>query len=173
AVGTGAGAAVGYLPGVSAGVASTLALAATRGTDPDREYVVATSGANSATAVFALFAFVALDAPRSGVLVAMRDAGVPAALPPLLATTVLSAAVGVAAVLTLGDAALRAVGRVDHRRLVVGVLVGLLGLSWAFAGGFGVGLLVAAAAVGLVPPRVGCRRVHLMGVLIGPVALGL
>ncbi|QLG62638.1 tripartite tricarboxylate transporter permease [Halorarum salinum] len=54
--GTGAGAAVGYLPGVSAGVASTLALPATAGEDPAREYLVATSGANTATAVFVLLA---------------------------------------------------------------------------------------------------------------------
>ncbi|UIO98644.1 tripartite tricarboxylate transporter permease [Halobaculum sp. CBA1158] len=171
AAGAGGGAAVGYLPGVSAGVAAVLALPATRGRDPAREYVVATSGANTATAVFALFALVAFDAPRSGVLVAMRDAGVPATLPPLLAATVVAGAVGVVAVVAVGEAALRAVGRLPYRPLVAAVLTGLVVLSLLFAGPFGVVTLVAAAAVGFVPVRLGCRRVHLMGVLLGPLIL--
>lgn len=170
--GTASGAAVGYLPGVSAGVASTIALPATSGEDPTREYIVAASGANTATAVFAVFAFAALGTPRSGVLVAMDRAGVPGRLWTLLAVSVVAGAVGCVAVLAVGDAALRVVARVDHRRLVVGVFLGLVGLSWLFAGWAGVLLFAAATAVGLVPPRLGCRRVHLMGVLLGPIVLG-
>ncbi|WP_313695771.1 tripartite tricarboxylate transporter permease [Halorarum halobium] len=170
--GTGAGAAVGYLPGVSAGVASTLALPFAGGDDPAREYLVATSGANTATAVFALFAFTALGTPRSGVLVAMSDVGVPARLPPLLVSVAVAAAVGVAGVLVLGDAALRAVGRLNQRALVGCVLVGLVLLSWGFAGGTGIVTFASATVVGFVPSRLGCKRVHLMAVLVGPLALG-
>ena len=170
--GAGGGAAVGYLPGVSAGVAAVLALPATAGRDPAREYVVATSGANTATAVFALFAYWAFDTPRSGVLVAMRDAGVPAALPPLVAVAVVAGAVGTVGVVALGDAVLRAVGALPYAPLVGGVLSGLVALSWLFAGPFGVGVLLAAAAVGFVPVRLRCRRVHLMGVLLGPLIVG-
>lgn len=171
--GTGAGAAVGYLPGVSSGVASTLALPATAGEDPAREYLVATGGANTATAVFGLFAFTALGAPRSGVLVAMAEAGVPAALPTLLAAVVVAAAVGVVGVLVLGDAALRIVGRVNQRALVGCVLVGLAALVWGFAGRVGLLAFAAATVVGFLPVRLGCKRVHLMGVLVGPLVLGL
>lgn len=169
--GTGAGAAVGYLPGVSAGVATTISLPATSGEDPTREYVVAASGANTATAVFALFAFTALGTPRSGVLVAMERAGVPAALGPLLVVCVVAGAVGTVGVLVVGDAALAFVARVDHRRLVVGVFCGLVVLSWLFAGWVGVVVFGAACAVGMVPPRLGCRRVHLMAVLIVPIVV--
>ncbi len=171
--GTGAGAAVGYLPGVSAGVASVLALPFTSGRDPAREYVVATSGANTATAVFALFAFVVLGTPRSGVLVAMSDAGVPQRLLPLLAVTVVAGSVGVAGVLVLGDAAFVAARRLPQRALVGGVLVGVACLSVAFAGVTGIVALAAATVVGFVPARFGCRRVHLMGVLLGPIVLGV
>ncbi|WP_435063787.1 tripartite tricarboxylate transporter permease [Halobaculum sp. EA56] len=171
AAGAGGGAAVGYLPGVSAGVAAVLALPATAGRDPAREYVVATSGANTATAVFALFAYHAFDAPRSGVLVAMRDAGVPAALPPLLAVAVFAGAAGTVGVVVLGDATLRAVGALPYAPLVATVLLGLVALSWLFAGAFGVAVLGAAAVVGFVPVRLRCRRVHLMGVLLGPLIL--
>ncbi|MFC6785560.1 tripartite tricarboxylate transporter permease [Halobaculum halobium] len=171
AAGAGGGAAVGYLPGVSAGVAAVLALPATAGRDPAREYVVATSGANTATAVFALFAYWSFDATRSGVLVALDDAGVPAALLPLLAAALIAGAVGTVAVVSLGDAALRIVGAVPHGPLVAAVLVGLAALSVAFAGAIGLAVLVAAAAVGFVPVRLGCRRVHLMGVLLGPLVI--
>ncbi len=172
AAGTGGGAAVGYLPGVSAGVAAVLALPATVGRDPAREYVVATSGANTATAVFALFAYRAFDAPRSGVLVAMREAGVPAVLGPMTAAVVVAGAVGVLGVVVLGDRALRAVGALPHRPLVAGALAFLALLSAGFAGPVGVVVLAAAAVVGFVPVRLGCRRVHLMGVLLGPLVVG-
>ncbi|MEZ3142771.1 tripartite tricarboxylate transporter permease [Halobaculum sp. MBLA0143] len=170
--GTGAGAAVGYLPGVSAGVAATLALPFTTGRDPAREYIVATSGANTATAVFALFAFVALGTPRSGVLVAMSEAGVPPRLPPLLAATVVAGGVGVLGVTLAGDAAFAVARRVPQRELVVAVLGFVTALSAAFAGVTGVVALAAAGAVGFLPARFGCRRVHLMGVLLGPIVVG-
>jgi len=171
AAGVGGGAAVGYLPGVSAGVAAALALPATAGRDPTREYVVATSGANTATAVFALFAYWSFDATRSGVLVALDKAGVPAALPPLLSAVVIAGAVGAVAVVVFGDAALRVVGGLPHAPLVATVLAGLALLSVAFAGVFGLVVWLAAAAVGFVPVRLGCRRVHLMGVLLGPLVI--
>ncbi|WP_246308052.1 tripartite tricarboxylate transporter permease [Halorarum salinum] len=106
-------------------------------------------------------------------LVAMADVGVPAALPTLLVVVLLASAAGVLGVLVLGDAALRAVGRTNQDALVVGVLLGLVLLSWGFAGVVGLLSFAAATAVGFVPTRLGCKRVHLMGVLVGPLALGL
>ncbi|WP_416841044.1 tripartite tricarboxylate transporter permease [Haloferax sp. DFSO52] len=173
--GTGGGAFVGYLPGVSAGVAGTLALAVLPGHDPDesaRAYVTATSAATTATTVFALFAFVGLGTPRTGALVALSAAGLPAGLWIALPVTVVAGIVGAALVPLLGDRLLVVVGRVDQRRLVVGVCLFLVGLSWAFAGVAGVAVLAVAAVVGYVPVRFGCRRVHLMSVLMGPLILG-
>ncbi|WP_411963842.1 tripartite tricarboxylate transporter permease [Haloferax sp. YSMS24] len=173
--GTGGGAFVGYLPGVSAGVAGTLALAVLPGADPDesaRAYVTATSAATTATTVFALFAFAGLGTPRTGALVALSSAGLPAGLAVALPVTVVAGIVGALLVPVLGDRVLAAVGRFDQRRLVVGVVSGLVVLSWAFAGGGGVVVLAVAAVVGYVPVRLGCRRVHLMSVLMGPLVLG-
>jgi len=163
-----AGAAVGYLPGVSAAIAALLALPAVPAGDPDRGFVVATSGADTSNTVFALFALVALGTPRTGVTVALDRAGVPFALPVLLVATATAAVIGFALVLLVGDAYLRVVGRADYTRLSVGVLAGLALLSFLFAGGVGVAAFAGATLLGLVPPRFGARRVHLMGVLIGP-----
>jgi putative membrane protein len=172
AAGTGAGALVGYLPGVSAGVAGTLALPAVPG-DAARGYVVATSGANTAVAAFALFALVDLGATRTGVTVAVSEAGVPAVLAPLLAAAVLSAACSFLLVPRLGDAYLRVVGRADPRLVCAVAGAVLVALSVAFAGVAGVAVLLAATALGLLAPRLGARRVYLMGVLLGPLALGV
>lgn len=72
AAGALAGAVVGYLPGVSSAIAAVIALLALPSGDGDdgggRGYVIATSGVNTANAVFALFALIALGTPRTGVL---------------------------------------------------------------------------------------------------------
>jgi putative membrane protein len=73
----------------------------------------------------------------------------------------------------VGDPYLRAARRADGDRLALAALGLLVALAWLFAGTTGLGLLVAAGLVGLLPGRLGCRRVHLMGVLIGPLAVGL
>ena len=168
AAGAVGGALVGYLPGVSSAVAAVLSLAGLPGRPGARGFLVATSGANTATAVFGLFALVALGTPRTGVLVAVDEVGPPLGLPWLLAVTVLAAAVGFALVPLAGDRYLAAAGRVDATALSAAVLGLLAASAWLFAGVVGIGVFAAATAVGLVPPAVRCRRVHLMGVLVGP-----
>jgi len=183
--GVGGGALVGYLPGVSAGVAAVLALGGAGGSGPagrgsDRAYVVATSAADTATAVFAVASLAVLGAPRSGVTVAVDALGGGPDAPPapglglvgMVLVVVFAAGAGIVLLVTVGDRYLRVVRRLPRRPLVVGVLGLLFVLSVGFAGVVGGAVFCLAAAVGLVPPRVGARRVHLMGVLIGPVALG-
>jgi putative membrane protein len=171
AAGVAGGGFVGYLPGVSAGVAATLALPFAGREAPDRTYLVATSGANTATAVFALFSLVALDAPRTGVTVALRAVGPPPLLT-LLAASVVAGAVSAGLVPLLGDRYLVAAGRIGPLATSV-VACGLLCLlSTLFAGVEGVVVLAAAGVVGLLPVRLGVRRVHLMGVLAVPLVVG-
>lgn len=172
-VGTLAGAAVGYVPGVSSAVAATMGLVATPGEYGARGFLVTTSGVNTANAVFALFALVALGEPRTGILVAVERVRAPLALPLYLASVALAAVVGFLLVPRVGDAYLRRVGRADYRRLSVGVLAMLAALAGLFAGPVGVGVFAVATLVGLVPARAGCKRAHLMGVLMGPLAFGL
>jgi putative membrane protein len=168
--GVAGGGAVGYLPGVSAGVAATLSLPFAGGSDPDRTYIVATSGANTATAVFALFSLVALGAPRTGVTVALESVGTPP-LSLLLTTAVLAGVLGAVLVPLLGDRYLALTGRVGPRAasLIAGGVLCLL--SMLFAGVDGLILLVVAGLVGLLPVRLGTRRVHLMAVLAVPLVL--
>jgi len=166
-----AGAIVGYLPGISAAIASVMTLPAVPNRDADRGFIVATSGANTANTVFALFALIALGTPRTGVMVAVDSTGVPLDVPVLLAAVVVGAACGTLLVVALGDRYLLTVGRADYTRVSLVVLAFLSVLSFGFTGLFGVLVFAVSTVVGLVPPRFGARRVHLMGVLIGPLMM--
>jgi putative membrane protein len=167
-VGTVAGAVVGYVPAVSSAIAATAALLAVPGRCGARGFVVATSGVNTSNAVFALFALVALGAPRTGVLVAVDRLGAPLLLAHLIVAMVVAAAAGFVLVLVVGDRYLAVVGRLDTRRLSVAILAGLAALSFLFAGPVGTVTYLAAGIVGMVPARFRARRASLMGVLIVP-----
>jgi putative membrane protein len=170
-VGTGAGAIVGYLPGISSAIAATGALVVLPSRGP-RAFVVATSGVNTANTVFALFALVALGDPRTGVLVALDRTGVPLDLPLLLASVGLAAAVAFVLVLVVGDRYLAAVGTVDNTKLSLSVLAFLCVLVVVLTGPVGLAVFGASSVVGLIPARFGTRRATLMGVLLVPLALG-
>ncbi|MFC3476482.1 tripartite tricarboxylate transporter permease [Halobacterium litoreum] len=164
-----AGAAVAYVPGMSGAIAAVAALDVTSA-DGDRAFIAALSGVNTANTVFALYALFALGEPRTGVLVAFERASLPRTLPLLLASVALASCVAAVLVPVLGDRYFRLIRAVDHERLTLAVCGLLAVLSWLFAGVLGVGLLVVATLVGLIPPRFGARRVHLMGVLLVPIA---
>ncbi|MFB6183643.1 MAG: tripartite tricarboxylate transporter permease [Haloarculaceae archaeon] len=169
-IGTCAGAVVSYLPGVSSAVAATAALLGTRGGGP-RQFLVTTSAVNTATAVFALFSLVALNAPHTGVTVALGALSPRPPLSWLVATVVVAATVGFLAVPVAGDRYLRMAGAVDYGRVSLGLLGLLVVLSGVVAGPVGVGLFAAATVVGSIPPLFGARRSALMGVLLVPLAL--
>jgi putative membrane protein len=171
ALGTVAGAVVGYLPGVSSAVAATLVLLAVPQSRGAREFVVASSGVNTATAVFALFALFALGTPRTGVLVAFESTGAPLSLPLMLSAVAIAAGIGFLLVLGLGDHYLRVVGRFDGGRLALAVIGFLIVLLWALSGWLGLAVFTVATAVGTLPPWFGARRVSLMGVLLVPLVL--
>ena len=171
-LGTISGAVVGYVPAVSSAVAATFALLAVPGRYGARGFVVTTSGVNTANAIFALFALVALGSPRTGVLVAVEAASVPLSIPHLLVGIAFGAIAGAVGVLLIGDRYLAVVGSLDPTRLSVGLLCVLAGLSYLFAGPVGVAAYLAATVIGLVPARFGARRATLMGVLIAPIVVG-
>ncbi|QSG12445.1 Tripartite tricarboxylate transporter (TTT) class transporter [Halapricum desulfuricans] len=171
AMGTLAGAVVGFLPGVSSAIAATMVLLAMPRARGAREFVVATSGVNTATAIFALVAFVTFGSTRTGVVVAVDSVNAPQSLALWLLAIAIASLAGFTLVILVGDRYLRVVGRLDNTRLSVGVLALLVVLLWLLSGVVGLGIFLAATAVGLLPPRVGARRVSLMGVLLGPLIL--
>ncbi len=115
---------------------------------------------------------VAIGQPRTGVMVVFESAGAPLNLPVLVGVVVLAGLVGFVLVLVVGDVYLAVVGRMTYWRISTAILAVLCLISYLFTGPLGVGVFLVAAAVGMVPVRLRARRVHLMGVLIGPLMLG-
>ncbi|ELZ13506.1 hypothetical protein C479_01636 [Halovivax asiaticus JCM 14624] len=175
--GTIAGAIVGFLPGISAAIAAVAVLVVVPGDEGlgsagDRSYIVATSGVDTANTVFALVALLVIGSPRTGVMVAFDGTDAPLAFPILIATVLLAGIVGFVIVLFGGRYYLDVVSRANYTVLSIVILTLLVGLSALFAGPMGVGIFVVASLIGLVPIRLGVRRVHLMGVLLGPLVVG-
>ncbi len=168
-----AGALVGYLPGISAAIAAVAVLFVLPGGVDDRGYVVATSGVDTANAIFALFALTTIGQPRTGVMVAFEELTPPLVLPLLIGAILIAGAVATLLVVLLGDRYLSAVGQLDPVLLSAGAGLLLIVLSGLFAGGVGIAVFVVATVIGLVPVRCGAYRVHLMGVLIGPIIIGV
>ncbi len=98
-------------------------------------------------------------------MVAMERAGVTEPLGALVATAGLAAAIGFALVVSVGDAYLRTVGRLDYTRVSLATGALLTGVAYLFAGILGLAVFALAALVGLLPAVLGVRRVHLMAVL--------
>jgi putative membrane protein len=169
--GTAGGGAVGYLPGVSSGVAAVLALALAPGGGSDRGYLATVSGVNTANSIFAVFALVAFDTPRTGVLVAFDRIEAPLVLPVLLGAVVVAGVTGALVVVTIGDHYLAIVGSTDPTRVVALALTALVTAAYLFAGLTGLCIFATATAIGLLPTRLHVKRVHLMAVLTLPIAL--
>ncbi|WP_339103957.1 tripartite tricarboxylate transporter permease [Haloterrigena salinisoli] len=167
-----AGGVVGYVPGISAAIAAVAVLVVVPGRSGDRGYIVATSGVDTANTIFALFALAAIGQPRTGVMVAFDTANAPLELPVLVAGIVLAGCVGFVLVIAVGDAYLDLVGRTAYWKISIAVLALLCCLSYLFTGLIGIGVFAVATGIGMVPIRFRARRVHLMGVLIGPLLVG-
>jgi len=163
-----AGALVGWLPGLSNATANAL-LTSVIGYDSNpREYILATSAANTVNAFLGLAALYAISRMRNGVMVALAAAEeIPPATAVLLAGTI--AAVGAYLLTVLLSRAAWWFGDVNITRLNHGVIAFVTLLSLFLCGPFGGLILVLATAVGYVPALVNIRRVYCMGAIMVPV----
>ncbi len=183
--GTLAGAFVAWIPGVTAATATVLSqlFSGREKEGKDEEFILSISCVNTATALFTIVALFTLLRARSGGMAAVQTLAGPLVTPwePLssfpwpLALLLLAATVAalLAFLLTplFGGLFARMANRLPYRALVTAVLVFLVVLILLFSGLVGLAVAGAATWIGLLPPLVGVRRVHLMGALILPLAL--
>ena len=168
-IGTGAGAAVGWLPGLSTASANGV-LASFIGYEKDRRsYILATSAANTANAFIGLAALFALSRMRNGVMVALAELPLPS-MSELMIVGVLAACAAYVITICLSRQAHRLNG-IDSRLLNRAVIGFVVMLCIIFTGPFGIFILFLATAVGLVPHLVNVPRVYCMGVIMIPVML--
>jgi putative membrane protein len=168
-VGTFAGVAVGWLPGLSTASANSV-LASLIGYEKNRRtYILATSAANTSNAFIGLAALFALSRMRNGVMVALSELPLPT-MSELTTIGVLAACAAYCITVVLSCSASRFNG-IDGRLLNHAVIVFIIILCIILTGPFGVVILILATALGLVPHLVNIPRVFCMGAIIAPVIL--
>jgi putative membrane protein len=169
ALGTIAGVAVGWLPGLSTASANSV-LASLIGYEKNRRsYILATSAANTSNAFIGLAALFALSRMRNGVMVALSELPLPT-MSELTVIGVLAACAAYGITVMLSRSVSRFNG-IDGRLLNYAVIAFIVILCIALTGPFGVGILILATALGLVPNLVNIPRVYCMGAIIVPVIL--
>jgi putative membrane protein len=167
AVGTVAGVAVGWLPGLSTASANGV-LASLIGYEKNRRtYILATSAANTSNAFIGLAALFALSRMRNGVMVALSELPLPT-MSELTIVGVLAACAAYGITVMLSRSASRFNG-IDGRLLNHAVIAFIVVLCIILTGPFGVGILILATTLGLVPYLVNVPRVYCMGSIMAPV----
>jgi putative membrane protein len=168
-LGTLAGIAVGWLPGLSTASANGV-LASFMGYGKDRRaYLLATNAANTANAFIGLAALFALGRMRNGVIAAIAEISLPA-MGDLMAAGVLAACAAYLFTIRLSRIA-HQIGKIDNRVLNRLVIILMILLSILLTGPFGLLILILATAVGLVPRFINLPAVYCMGSIMFPVIL--
>jgi putative membrane protein len=168
-LGTGAGIAVGWLPGLSTASANGV-LATVIGYEKDRRsYILATSAANTANAFIGLAALFALSRMRNGVMAALSELPLPS-MGELMVVGVLAASAAYVVTIRLSGSAGRLNG-FDSKVLNRAVIAFVVLLSIVLTGPFGLFVLLLATTVGLVPHIVNVPRMYCMGAIMVPVML--
>jgi len=169
ALGTVAGVAVGWLPGLSTASANGV-LASLIGYEKNRRtYILATSAANTSNAFIGLAALFALSRMRNGVMVAISELPLPT-MGELTVIGVLAACAAYGITVVLSRSASRLNG-IDGKLLNRAVITFIVILCIILTGPFGVIILILATALGLVPNLVNVPRVFCMGAIMVPVIL--
>jgi len=168
-LGTLAGIAVGWLPGLSTATANG-ALASVIGYEKDRRaYILATSAANTANAFIGLAALYALSRTRNGVMVALAELPLPS-MSELVVIGVLAACLAYIITVSLSRSAGWLNG-INGTMLNRAVILFVVGLCILLTGPFGIFILVLATLLGLVPHIINVSRVYCMGAIMVPVIL--
>jgi putative membrane protein len=168
-LGTAAGVAVGWLPGLSTASANGV-LASVIGYDKDRRsYILATSAANTANAFIGLAALFALSRMRNGVMAALAELPLPS-MGELMVIGVLASCAAYVITVRLSASA-HLLNGFDSRFLNRAVIAFVVLLSIVLTGPFGLFILLLATTVGLVPHLVNVPRMYCMGAIMIPVML--
>jgi putative membrane protein len=168
-LGTGAGIAVGWLPGLSTASANGV-LASVIGYEKDRRsYILATSAANTANAFIGLAALFALSRMRNGVMAALAELPLPS-MGELMVAGVLAACAAYLVTIRLSASAGMLNG-FDSRILNRSVIAFVVLLALILTGPFGLFILLLATTIGFVPHLVNVPRMYCMGAIMVPVML--
>ncbi|MCK5414608.1 MAG: tripartite tricarboxylate transporter permease [Thermoplasmata archaeon] len=184
-----AGSLVGWFPGISSAQATILAVPGGSHGDDDmegaRRFIAGVSAVNTANAIFTLVALATILRVRSGATAAVRDLMAWEVAPwssgiapgPDIVSLLISATVGglIAAPITIlvGRRMEKALPVLSAKWFLAMVLAVLVFMAIVTGGFTAVIVLITASGLGLIPPALGLMRVHLMGAVALPLAIGL
>jgi putative membrane protein len=174
-----AGSVVGFLPGMSGGVATVIAMIFRK--DPKPSSVILTlSAINTANSFFVLSALFLILRPRSGAAIVVNElvqvtewggALPPAELVLLMMSALVASCLGFYLTLTLGARLANIMPRIPYDKLAWGIIGFIVIMVLAFTGPLGLLVLAVSTSIGMIAPLTGIRRSHAMGVLLMPVIL--
>ena len=168
-LGTLAGSASGFLPGVGTSEISSLATVDKN----DKSFLITLGAITTANTILSILSLWLIGKSRSGLAVVMDQLFSIGFNEILLILFVVLVAGGIAVILTL-FLAKKSVGiieKLDYIRVSVVVCIVLFSLTVVFTGFYGVLLLVTCTALGILANLIGVKRSILMGVLILPTIL--
>ena len=89
----------------------------------------------------------------------------------LIAVTVAAGLMAMPIMRVVGKGMLRLHAAIPLQQMVMGVIIFVSALVWFTTGFIGIGVLIIGTILGLIPPRVGIRRSHGMGIIIVPIMI--
>ncbi len=181
--GTLAGALVGFLPGVTSGVAAVISRLFIKSEETE-DFIFALGSVNTANYIFNLAALFLILRPRSGAVNAISQMInvksweylqlVPNLFLLILLTVAIASLLSFFITIYLGKVFAGAVWKLRRHYGQISriIIIALFLLIFIFSGTMGVIFAIVATLIGLLPPKMGIMRVHLMAVIILPVLLG-
>jgi putative membrane protein len=167
-----AGLFVGILPGIGPAQAGVLASRAVRGNE--RDFLVSLGGISTSNIVFTFIALHVLGKTRSGAAWALSEilGGITAGeVYFMLLIATLSCFLSSIITLRLGSGFLKAVERMDYRKMNLGVVVVVFSLVALLSGLSGVMIMSLTALMGLSCAYLGVKKMYMMGFLLLPTML--
>ncbi|MFW3147307.1 MAG: tripartite tricarboxylate transporter permease [Thermoplasmatota archaeon] len=172
-----AGSVVGFLPGMSGGVATVIAMIFRKEPKP-ASVIMTLSAINTANSFFVLAALFLILRPRSGAAIVVNDlvdvTPWHSPLPPmelalLMGAALLASSLGFFLTIFLGSKLSNIMPRLPYSKVAISIIVFISLMVLAFTGFVGLLVLAVSTSIGMIAPLTGLRRSHAMGVLLLPV----
>ena len=148
--------------------------------DRDMEIIAILSAVNTAVTVSVLGFLYVIGRSRSGATLALKQM-YPidkwAELEPssdfvrLLAVTVAAGLISIPIMTKVGKGVLKLHEMIPLQTMLMAVIIFVTLLVWFSTGWIGIGVLIVGTVMGLMPPRIGIRRSHGMGIIIVPIMI--
>ena len=146
----------------------------------DLEVIAVLSATNTAVTVMVLTFLYLVLRPRSGAALALNmmypidqwtGLEPPSDYIRLMAITIGAGLFAVPVMIKVGQGMLKLHELIPLRSMVMGVVGFVTLLVWLSTGWIGIGVLIVGTAMGLMPPRIGIRRSHGMGIILVPIMI--